>query len=504
MTHVNPDVDLQAFARSAPVVARPKRRWKLWIIPILLIAAAGALFFDSLRSLVSSAPRVQVIRPVPLEGGSVEAGRALFQAAGWVEPDPAPILVTALEPGVLMDVRVQQGDPVKTGDVVGRLADEEQRLIYAQAEARQKLAEAKLATAQAAAAAARENWQHALALNEALAVSDSELNAQRAETALQKAAIQKAESQLETAQAELAVQEALLATGATSAWNRDLARAAVRQAQSEVASAQAAVQKSEADEAKLAARKERARQDLALRIEDRLRVETTRVAVTEAEAEFADAQSSTELARLRFSRTLVRAPLDGIVLERRTGPGTVVGPEGGDTPPVVSLYDPANLRIRVDVPQDKVSGVQPQQRALILSEARREKPYEGVVTRIVHSADINKVTLQVHVHVTEPDALLRPEMLCQVRFISSAEATAGTTSAQTVSIPAALVQNGSVWVLDPVTQCARRRSVQSQPRNDGTVAITSGLNVTDRVISAVDGATLETLQDGQHVQPAEH
>ncbi len=506
MSNVNPNVDLAAFERTPTVqVQRPKRRWRVLLIPLLLALAAGAVFFDSLRELVGGVPTVHLLRPTPASGAAAPAGRVLFQAAGWVEPDPAPILVTSLEPGVLMEVRVQQGDAVKTGDVVGKLADEEQRLWYVQAEAKQKTVEAEVARAKVVLVAAQETWDHALVLKEALAVAQGELAAQEAEVDLDRASVQKAESMVETAVAELAVQEALLGTGATSPWNRDLARAALRQAHGELAAMQAEVQRASADVAKSKAKLERARKELELRTEDRLRLESAKIAVLEGDAKFSDAQSATELARLRFSRTLVRAPLDGIVLERRTGTGTVVGPEGGDKPPVVTLYDPAHLRIRVDVPQDKVAGVQAQQKALILSESRREKPYNGVVTRVVHTADINKVTLQVHVRVEDPDALLRPEMLCQVRFVASDKPSAASTlSADVVTIPAALVQNGGVWVFDAVAGRARRRTVQSQNQPDGTALVSSGLNVTDKLIASVEGASMDILEEGLLVRPMEH
>ncbi|MSR75485.1 MAG: HlyD family efflux transporter periplasmic adaptor subunit [Planctomycetes bacterium] len=505
MSEVNPNVDLKAFERTAVQVQRPKRRMRVLLVPLLIALAAGVVFFDSLRELVSSAPVVHLLRPTPAGGAAQQAGRPLFQAAGWVEPDPAPILVTSLEPGVLMEVKVQQGDAVKTGDVVGKLADEEQRLGYVQAEAKQKTADAELVGKRAELVAAQETWDHALVLKEAFAVAQGELAAQEAEVDLDRASVEKARSMVETAEAELAVQEALLSTGATSPWNRDLARAALRQAHGELAAMQAEVQRASADVAKSKAKLARATKELELRTEDRLRLERAKVAVLEGEAKASDAQQGTELARLKFSRTLVRAPLDGIVLERRTGVGSVVGPEGGETPPVVTLYDPSQLRIRVDVPQDKVAGVQPQQKALILSEARRDKPYNGVVTRVVHTADINKVTLQVHVRVEDPDSLLRPEMLCQVRFLAGeTPAAGGAISADVVSIPANLVQGGSVWVFDPLTETARRKSVQAQAQGDGIALVSSGLNVTDKLIASVEGASMDILEDGLRVRPMEH
>jgi RND family efflux transporter MFP subunit len=500
MSDLNPQVDLSALARSSTVVAKPKRRFSTWLIPILVVLAAGAIFSDSLLDLVRPVPVVQLIRPTPVAGGQQAAGTPLFQAAGWVEPDPAPILVTALEAGVIMDVRVQAGDAVKSGDVVARLADEEQRLNYAQAEVRVRNAEAMLTRARAELAAAELNWSEALAVTEALASAEGELKAQEAEVALDTASVTKAEALVATAKAELAVQEELLRSGATSAWNVELAKAKLKEANGELLAMQAEVERATADVKKSAAKLVRASKERELRIDDRLRHETAKTGLVDAEAKLADAITSMELERLRLSRTQVRAPLDGIVLERRTGVGSVVGPDGA-SPSVVSLYDPQSLRIRVDVPQDKISGVQIGAQAEILSEARREQPYQGEVTRIVHTADINKVTLQVHVRVKNPDSWLRPEMLCQVRFLASATPQSQSTVVQSLSIPEALVHGGMVWVFDPVNRSAHTRRVDGFPTGAGNFQIKSGINLTDKLISAVAGGSLAQLEEGMSVRP---
>ena len=58
-------------------------------------------------------------------------------------------------------------------------------------------------------------------------------------------------------------------------------------------------------------------------------------------------------AALRLDRMEVRAPAAGVVLARLAQPGSVLS---GASPghPVCSLYDPASLRVRVDVPQADV------------------------------------------------------------------------------------------------------------------------------------------------------
>ena len=140
------------------------------------------------------------------------------------------------------------------------------------------------------------------------------------------------------------------------------------------------------------------------------------------------ARATLEDAELRLSRMEVRSPVDGVVLERLTLPGMVlsVAQSGHE---ICSLYDPEQLRVRVDVPQPEVGRVFVGQRAEIECEARRRQPYEGEVIRVVQKANLSKVTLEVHVRILDPDDLARPEMLAQVRFFGSDEAASEVDSA---------------------------------------------------------------------------
>jgi RND family efflux transporter MFP subunit len=217
-----------------------------------------------------------------------------------------------------------------------------------------------------------------------------------------------------------------------------------------------------------------------------------------ARAKVSSAQSMLEEARLRLARTEVRSASDGIVLERRVMPGSSVG----DADAVVcTLYDPRSIRVRVDIPQGEVGKVGVGMRAEILAESRPGRPYSGEVIRLVHKADIQKVTLQVHVRIEDGDALIRPEMLIQARFIASADAAPTASGVrESFAIPARLViDGGRVWVIDGSSRTARLRTVEVGPRSGDEVEIRSGLNATDKLIDVgreelVEGARVTTRE----------
>ncbi|NUP96869.1 MAG: efflux RND transporter periplasmic adaptor subunit, partial [Planctomycetaceae bacterium] len=187
-------------------------------------------------------------------------------------------------------------------------------------------------------------------------------------------------------------------------------------------------------------------------------------------------------------RMEVRAPTAGIVLERRAAPGTSLDAAQAV---VCTLYDPHSIRVRVDIPQGEVGKVGVGMKAEVLAESRPGRPYHGEVIRLVHRADIQKVTLQVHVRLDDGDELVRPEMLVQARFLSSGSAATGTqASTSVVLVPARLVSDGHVWVVDGANGTAARRKVEIGARMGDDVELTSGVNASDKLIDA-RGAALE-------------
>ena len=137
--------------------------------------------------------------------------------------------------------------------------------------------------------------------------------------------------------------------------------------------------------------------------------------------------------------------------------------------------------------------------AEVSSEARPGRPYAGEVIRIVQRADIQKVTLEAQVRVLETDGLLRPDMLCQVKFIGRSESLGGDgtvaggsseSRGERLRIPEKLVVDGSVWVFDPVEESADRRPVEVAGTLEGHAIVTAGINLTDKLIDP-GGARLE-------------
>ncbi|MEQ8765960.1 MAG: efflux RND transporter periplasmic adaptor subunit [Planctomycetota bacterium] len=430
--------DLSALERPRTVSPPPRSKLRYLLPALLLVGFATALvwaFRDTWRDPVP----VTILRPRADDGAtSVSTGQVILQAAGWVEPDPYPLDVTALTRGTLAEMLVDESDVVRKGDLIAKLVEEDARLL-------EGIASAALSEAQASAHGARAEHQRRL-----------------------KAAEEQAAS-LRVLEEALTLQRHLAAEGAAGPRQVELAQARLAEARAALESRHA--------EAELAA------SDIA----------RTQATILLREQELA-------AARLRLERTEVRSPFDGVVLERHARPGTVVHGHEGATIPIVTLYDPAHLRVRVDVPQESVARLRPGLAAEFTSESRRGRSYQGEVSRLIHRADIQKVTLEVQVRVLDPDEWLRPEMLCQVRFLGEPSADERpATAASRLWIPARLVSDGAVWVVSPDGRHAEKRPVTLGDERGDDVLVRSGLDLSQKLIDsgreALDEGTLITIRE---------
>ncbi|HRP62301.1 MAG TPA: efflux RND transporter periplasmic adaptor subunit [Phycisphaerales bacterium] len=249
------------------------------------------------------------------------------------------------------------------------------------------------------------------------------------------------------------------------------------------------------------------------RLEHRLRSQRAEVGAArathqEAEAAIQRQQVVLEEAELALERTVIRAPVDGVVLSRSVVPGTRImaagdGPGEAHFPGVMRLYDPANLQVRADVPLTDAAKVRVGTRARMTSEVLPDHVFEGAVTRIVHLADIQRNTVQVKVRIHDPSPLLKPEMLCRVRFFDSDSApSAGRAgdspraaatddgSLRVYAIHDALLNHkgdrAQVWVVEPGAggrgRIARLRDIAVGERDGNLVLVRSGLRPGDRLI----------------------
>ena len=501
MSAAHSDIDLERLARPGDGIERPRKSvWRI-LLPVGILVIFGAVLGSSLLEAFASEVEVDFVRPRREATGaasSATASHVVLQAAGWVEPDPSPEHVPALASGFVHEVLVEESDTIEVGQVVARLVPDDARIELAGASAEEERRQESHDRLVALLAIEQERFDEALEVTEAVTVAAARLEGASSASSASAAAIVQGEAAVRVAGAELEVQRELLAEGGTGAWEVELAEASLEQARGMLSGLQAKAALAAAEQQAARVRPGPAERERELRLVDRVHLESARVAVARAATELATATTARETAELRSTRMAVISPVEGVVLERLVAPGDHLSEH---LRTIVSVYDPSSLRVRVDVPQADIAGVGAGGRAEVLTEARPDRPYAAHVLRIVQLSDIQKVTLEVQVRVDEPDELIRPDMLCQVRFLGRSDEPGGAGSSapgEVLLVPASLVEGGAVWVLSSDGRSATRRRVTTggEQREEGVswLRVTAGLNLSDKLLVQRTGELTEGVR----------
>jgi RND family efflux transporter MFP subunit len=475
------------------------------VLPALVIVGFALVAAWAARDSLLPAQDVTVV-PVVLAHAEVrQAGTPLFQAAGWVEPRPTPVMATALEEGVVKELLVVEGQEVKKGEPVARLVDTDARLAVAQAESDLALAEAELNVAKATLIAANRSLQYPVHLEAPVAEAEAELAKITTARKNLPFLVTAAEARLQLARQSL---EGKRSAGAA------IPGRSLQAAEREFEEAQAALHElkqrgpSLKSEAEAWQRKcDALRRQLELKNEEHRRVDEAKAAVKAAEARVERTKLTVEAAKLRLERMVVRSPINGRVLALNAQPGRrlvgMVAATSQDASTVVSLYDPKKLQVRADVRLEDVPHLMPGQPAHIQTAASKEV-LTGEVIAITSQADIQKNTLQVKVAIHDPPPVIKPEMLVQVTFLSPqlpGDESEKPSDPLRLLVPKELVNQGqsgtSVWVADQQHNGARERSVQlGRAETEQLVEVASGLTALDKLIAQ----GRESLADGDRIR----
>jgi HlyD family secretion protein len=507
-------VDLRQLAvtrEEAP--STPRRRtdgrrvFARFVLPGGVLLGFLALIGWAARDSFMPARPVTVVPVLAASGETQErAGEPLFQAAGWIEPRPTPVIVTALAEGVIEQLLVVEGQEVRAGEPVARLIDAEARLALTTAEAEKRYCDAECAAAHAVLHAARINLAQPVHLQATLAEAEAMLAKTETELASLPFLLRAAEARRKLAQLEWDNRQRAANTGAVP-------ETTLRQAESDLEAAKASAEELKAREPRLkneAAALSRKSDALRKRLE--LKTDETR-ALAESEAgvelmqsKLDKARVAVESARLRLERMTVRAPRSGRVLALVARPGMrLMGlVQGGyqESSTIVTLYDPAALQVRADVRFENVPLVRPGQPARIESPAAPGGALEGEVLFATAISDIQKNTLQVKVAIKSPPPTLKPDMLVQVTFLAPPNAAEHGSTAATPRflVPRSLVETSDggsyVWIADQAAGVARRRAVKIGSPAGDLVTVVEGLTASDKAI--VSGR--EGIRDGQRIR----
>jgi RND family efflux transporter MFP subunit len=213
-----------------------------------------------------------------------------------------------------------------------------------------------------------------------------------------------------------------------------------------------------------------------------------------ARARVTGSESQVEQAKIDLQDTVLRSPLDALMVNRLVERGTLVAP---GTRAFV-LQDLSSVKAVFGVPDYVLKKVKPGDSLAITVEALQNKEFRGTITSVSPSADQRSRVFEVEITVSNPDLELKDGMIGTVKLV-------GTGGGEVVPVipihavvrPPSDPHGYMVFVLEKRdgAYVARGRQVTIGKVFGNKVVITHGLVTGEQIITT--GAT--TVSDGSLV-----
>jgi HlyD family secretion protein len=212
-----------------------------------------------------------------------------------------------------------------------------------------------------------------------------------------------------------------------------------------------------------------------------------------ARARLAVAQADQQRITTLLEYTTIRAPFDGIIVERNVHPGHLVqsGGVNGKTP-VLTIMRADPVRVFIDVPETDSVFITKKTKCELRIPALFGEPIVGTITRTSWSLNSTSRTMTAEFDVPNPEGRLRPGLYVQMT-LTVAELE------NVLSLPktAILTQDKQTYcyLIDQAGKVVRRAiSLGLQAGND--FEIRSGLDGSEEVI----GMNVNAFREGQSVE----
>jgi HlyD family secretion protein len=132
-------------------------------------------------------------------------------------------------------------------------------------------------------------------------------------------------------------------------------------------------------------------------------------------------EAQLERARADLANSIIRSPIDGIIIKRTADPGQTVAASFQTPNLFVIARDLTKMQIDTNVSEADVGMLKDGQPVRFVVDAFPDREFEGKVRQFRLAANVsqNVVTYNVVIDVDNPDELLKPGLTAQVRIITA-------------------------------------------------------------------------------------
>ncbi|NNM04954.1 MAG: efflux RND transporter periplasmic adaptor subunit [Gemmatimonadetes bacterium] len=197
------------------------------------------------------------------------------------------------------------------------------------------------------------------------------------------------------------------------------------------------------------------------------------------EAKYLAEQATANLSLLeeRLARTVIRAPIGGILDSREIEVGTMVGPGT----PVARIVDTNPVKITGGVPERYATDVRTGTGATVTFDVIPDQSFEGKISYVGAVVNPRNRTFPVELRLPNPGGMIKPEMVANVDMVRR-------TLEEAMVVPQeALIRVEEGYVVFTVetedgVELVRSNPVELGPAQQNEAVILSGIEAGDRVI----------------------
>jgi len=217
-----------------------------------------------------------------------------------------------------------------------------------------------------------------------------------------------------------------------------------------------------------------------------LSIEAASKLILKAEAEVAQAEAAVERTRENLRYTTIRAPIDGLILSRQVEVGDAVSSilqMGSNATLIMNLADISEVFVEGRVDENDIGKVQVGQAARISVDTYRERKFEGKVIKIspLGVEKDNVIGFKVKVSINNDTRLLRVNMSTNAEIVLEEKK-------DILRVPEAAIiydknKNTFVEIPDPAADRGRRQVAVKLGISNGTYTeLVEGLKEADMVV----------------------
>ena len=522
---------------------RPGRVILAFLLPILLLAGgiawrlhANALAAKTLQATGGGGGRGGGAGRGPTSVGVASARVRdiihVFSTTANVE-SPQTVKISPRVAEQILTINVQEGDPVRRGQILARLDDTQLAAAVRKEQALLAEGQAKLLQAEVTQTSVLTPVQTAIRQNRAslrtsqfnlrevrqadaqqIAASDAAVADAQGRVASAQAAIANAQAGLQSAQAnaangntQLARETSLFSQGAVARQdvenaqtvasvqtaNVGVAQAQIKVAQAGLVSAQEQLKAAQEQEAITRAKQPsdvQAAQSAIVQAQSSLKnanANTVQQAAYQAtlaglRADVQSTRADLATAQAQLAETVIRSPINGFVSSRLADPGTLASPNT----PLLNLQALSTVWVNVPVPQEQIGQVAEGQQASVTVDTLPGRVFTGRIFEIDPSADPASRDFTVRIALANPNDTLKPGMFARVSVV-----TQHVRGATTVPLEAIQKDDAGtfVWTLS-ADKTVHHTPVSTGASDDNGVQIVSGVQHGDKVVT-VNAARLK-------------